>query len=140
MIWLALAGLLILACWVYLAVLPLGTGVHGMIGPFPVNGRVVASSPFARFVRLLRGKGANDPPSGITLLGRIHLWGPASDVLICHEFGHLIAAEEMGAWRYLWRYVTDGPFRRAEELRCQVFGVQYASDGLVRIIGERVRR
>lgn len=144
-IWLwILLGLLalVVGLWLWLAVLPIGLGITGKIGPndeHSVDGRIVGHSPFARLVRLFRGKGANDPPSGITLLGRVHLWGPASDVLICHELGHLVRAAAIGKWRYLWRYITDADFRTTEEATCAAFGLAYHTDGFVTVLGQRIR-
>lgn len=142
-LWLA-AGLaaLVVALWLWLAVLPIGLGIDGKIGPndeYHVKGRVVSGSPFGKLVRLFRGKDSGDPASGIVVFGRAHFAGRNSGpYLICHELGHLVSAMEIGRYRHTFRYLTDGAFAKAEEEWAHAFGVEHQSDGLIRILFDRM--
>lgn len=138
MIWIA-AGLvaLVVGLWLWLAVFPIGMGFHGTIAGEPVSCRVVVGSWFAKLVHRLRGLPSN-VTAGITVLGRIHFSAAAGAVLIAHEVGHVQRAKKLGAYRYLWRYVTDGSFAKAEEEACHGFAMANAFSGYVRTIAARM--
>lgn len=132
--WLLGGAALVVGVWAYLAVWPAGRVVKGQVGPHPVSPRIIIGSPFANLVRVLRGKGANDPPSGITLFGRIHVTRGASAFLLCHEMWHWIAARTDGQYRYLWQYVTSAEFRREEEEYANSFARDYQDDGYFEVL------
>lgn len=145
MIWIAAVfALLVLAIWLWLAVLPIGLGINGFIGPndeYPIEGRVVSGSPFGKLVRRFRGKDGDDPASGIVVFGRAHFAGnDAGPYLICHEIGHLVSAMRVGRWSHTLRYLTDGGFAKADEEWAHDFALKYQSDGLVRILFERMAK
>lgn len=127
-------------CW--LALFKIGTGISGHIGPqneYPIEGRVVGGSPFGRLVRLFRGRGQNDPASGIVVFGRAHFAGEsAGPYLVCHELGHLYWAMILGRFRHTFRYVTEPEKAKEEEAWCHQFALDHQSDGLVRILYERM--
>lgn len=141
MLWIVLGGVLlvVVALWLWLAVLPIGTGFHGQLDGEPVTCRVVVGSWFAKVVHRLRGLPKN-VTAGITILGRVHFSARASDWLIAHEIGHVVRANDVGPYRYLWRYVTDGQFAKAEEAACDAFAEQHRQSGYVRTIAARMPR
>lgn len=146
MIWWILLGLLValvVGLWLWLAVLPIGLGIDGKVGPegdeYHVKGRVVSGSPFGKLVRLFRGKDGGDPASGIVVFGRAHFAGRnAGPYIVCHELGHLYWAVIVGRFRHTFRYVTEPEKAKIEEAWCHNFAFEHQSDGLVRILFERM--
>lgn len=137
LLWIALCVVaLVVGLWVWLAVLPIGTGFHGHIGAAPVSCRVVVGSWFAKLVHRLRGL-PKAHTAGITVLGRVHFSARANVWLIAHEIGHIQRAKA-APYRYLWRYVTSAAFREAEEDACDAFANEHLATGYVRTIAARM--
>lgn len=126
--------LLLVLLYAYLAWWPAGRKVTGEVGPYPVSPRIVLGSPVAYVVRFLRGKGKNDPPSGITLFGKIHVTRGAGPVLLCHEIGHWLTGEEIGHHKATWKAATSPAFRKADEQKAHTFGLTYHTDGYFKAI------
>lgn len=143
MIWIAAVfALLVLAIWLWLAVLPIGLGINGFIGPndeYPIEGRVVSGSPFGKLVRRFRGKDGDDPASGIVVFGRAHFAGSdAGPYLVCHELGHVVSGMKIGRYLHTFKYLTDGAFAKADEAWAHQFALDHQSDGLIQLLFKRM--
>lgn len=120
MIYLAVAFGLLLAVAIWL--LWPGSGI-GLVWPDapggPLRFRLRLRSPLAW---LMKQRGVNN---GVTVFGVVHIrLGSVSPTLLAHEVGHAIRATGH-PWRYLWRYLTDGDWRRAEEEACWTFAGEH---------------
>ena len=73
-----------------------------------------------------------------TLLGVIHVAGPAiSPYLLAHEAGHALRAHAAPV-RYVIRYLLSGTFRRAEEDACHQFGLEWMDHGWIVRMSQRL--
>lgn len=135
MIWLLVPAAILLALWLWLAVLPLGTGFHGTVGGRPVDIRVIANAPLAKLMRKL-GKVPPGRSNAVTLFGRMHFSGPGTPWLVAHELGHHVrGSNRIG---YVLRYCFDSEFRGSEEVACNVFASKHENAAVVRAIYKRL--
>lgn len=117
-----LALLVLVALWLLWPKAGVGLLWHSAPGG-PLRFRLRLHSPLARVVGI--GKTVNN---GLSLFGVVHIrLGSVSPSLLAHEVGHVRRAT--GHWfGYLWRYLTDGEWRRAEEAACWDFATEHQGD------------